>query len=424
MVFYSFSDLNNPASPNATDAAWQAGQQVADAVCEVWQNNAGFLTGFPDPTGIGQFNTGVFDSLCSPRQSNPPTPVPQFSGGQCDIFYDLVVQYGSSRGGPNDSPQTIPVNGTTTYQSVLGPIGGGFVRGNPGGFGYQGVVQVPPQAGAPDGFLLVWTSSDPDFDDYEGAFCAVASAVPSSGGPDTCGDPPPTFPVVLPPLIFINKPINLQIGPISIPTRLVFNRNNFRPRFDIRPQIEFNAGPFNFNFDLGGLNVEFSPNFNFPSSPSPPLLPPSSPPGGGGGGGKRPSDKEDAEEIKEEVEKARECACDDPPDVEVEELAFDETEGASFSLPGPIVQINLNLVKITNGVKSQWGRGSAPDVYFAGWYAFSRGGGEPKGDRLPISFAQNELLPPTEDCTGFAFSLNYNCTAQGLIKYLKQEEEE
>jgi len=397
------------------------GQQVADTVCGIWENNAGFLTSFPDPTGIGAFNTGVLDSLCRPRNRNPPPPIPPFQGGQCAIDYTVSVTFGSSNGGPNDQPQTIPVNGSTVYLGVRGPIGGTFFRGNPGGDGYQGGFLVPPQSGALDGFFVVWTSSTPDYDQYDGAFTAITGVVPSSGGPDVCGDPPPAFPFFLPPIGIFNIPFNLNVGPLSLPVRFIFNRFNFRPQFNFNPQLVFEVGPFNFNFDLGGLQIGFNPNFNFPEQPNPPALPPGSPDGGGSPDNVKPPTREDQEEIKDELDDIKECACDEPPDPPDILSAGFSGAGGVVTVGGKILYVTMTITELGEGVRSQLGSGGAPDVFYLGWHSFGFSNSGNPGDRVPISFLSSTFLPPTESCGTFSWSLNFNSECAGTVFYVVED---
>lgn len=425
MVTFSYSELAEDLGTNTADGLRNLANTAADAVCTAWRDYAAATSGFPDPTGLAAFNNGLFSRLCSPRGLVPDPPDEEFVGGQCPILYNVTVQIGSAR--PNESPGTFPPNETAQYFSVLGPIGGGSVLPLAGTQGKRGVVFVAPQPDYPDGIITTWSDPNPSSDGrYDGAFSTVISVVPTDPNqPDECGSSLPVYPPIVPPLDVFNFPVNVNVGPLNLDLDLSFSPTIFAPEFAFKPEFNVGIGPFQVVFNPDGVDIFLSPNIDInvnlppgldPRSPQPTPKPPT-----GGGSGNCPPcicPEVDLEPVLDLLEEIKDCACEED---EFETVEFPESSGDLITVPTWIKEVRINVTDLSDGVRTQLGEGTSPDVVFVGWFAF--GNGTSLGERIPLSFGNNVFLNKLKEINSFAYSLNFGSEATSAVVFRKTEED-
>lgn len=206
--------------------------------------DAGILTG-----GLG-IATGVFRrQFC-----NDPTPAPGlspgFTGGQCPVGYTVTTKI----------KFTNPANGFSVFNDIvnngiIGPISGVRVVSS----NFPGRVVIDGGNGAQDIY-----NENTDTIVSEPVITSISR---NDGQPDNCGDPAPG---PYPPITFVDAPITINYDD--------GNSNNFTAVGTLRLFAPvFLPGSivptFNFNLDLGGLNltgnlnfdgeISFQPEFNF-----------------------------------------------------------------------------------------------------------------------------------------------------------------
>ena len=422
MPDFTFAELNENTGTLTADGLRNVANVAADAVCSAWSNYAAATSGFPDPSGVGAFNNGLFSRLCEPRGVQAPLPAEEFIGGQCPFSYTVTVGIGSSD--PSGIPSTFPPNETLTYFNVPGPIRGGNVLPLPGTDGKQGVVFVGTNQDYPEGRLVVWI--DPVSSEngrHDGSFCTVLSVVPTDPNqPDICGNPSPVFPPIVPPTAVFNFPTSVYIGGPFIDVEVSFNPVIFQANALIKPEFNVQVGPFQVVFDAGGVDIFVNPSPTPVETLPPGLDPrpdrPSPKPPSGGGGGDCPDcicEPTDLTEVLEKLDDIIECVCDDD---EFENQVFGAAKGGLVTAPTWIRKAVVDVTVMNPRVRSQLGEGTAPDVFFVGWAAF--GIGSRLGERIPLSFGANVFTNLSEEVDSFAYSLNFDSVGVCSIEFKKE----
>jgi hypothetical protein len=91
----------------------------------------------------------------------------------------------------------------------------------------------------------------------------------------------------------------------------------------------------------------------------------------------------------------------------------DSGASGTVDLPDDTYSIRLTIEEGRNGFNSQFGGTYAPNVIFAGWYAWGYGS-LGWGDRKPLHYASIELRPPS-GATRFSFTITNGGTATPFI---------
>lgn len=423
MVDFTIAELNSDTGKATADGLRNVANVAADAICSAWENYAAATTGFPDPTGIGAFNNGLFSRLCRPRGFDPDPPVEEFTGGQCPIRYNVSYVYGSSD--PEGAEPTFPPNDGSTLFNVPGPIGGGAVISTRDGKGKQGIVRCGVTTDFPDGFFETWIAPGGyDYDRFKGAFVTVVSVTPTNPDqPDVCGDPPPTYPPIVPPIPVFDFDTTVDVGGVNLDVNVSINPVIFAVGVAIKPEVNVQVGPFQVVFDAGGVDIFINPQNEPPVSLPPGLDPrpdrPDPKPPTGGGGEECPDcicEPTDLTEVLDKLEDIIECVCDED---EFLTQSFGSAKGNLVTVPTYIKSAVVDVVEIGAGVRSQLGEGTAPDVFYVGWAAF--GVGSKLGQRFPLSFGSNVFLTNSKDVTSFAYSLNFDSVGVCSVEYLKED---
>lgn len=407
-VTFTYGELSSDLGTNTGDGLRNIANTAANFVCNAYRNYADAAVGLPDPTGVGAFNNALYSRLCSPRNLNPPSPpsIP-FNGGQCaNLPYNVTIFY-SFNGGPPTS---------VFFPSVLGPLNGVGTKGFAGGSAAYGVIA--PNAGS-TGILAVASASGPNPLNALSAYRVTSVSVVPVGHSDTCGNPSPQYTTPPPPNNTFNNNTTVNVGagfiinaPITVIPTLI------KAGVEINPQIQVNVGPFNVNFDLGGVQVK--PNFQIgndrrtPSSDnSPPTLPPAREP--------QPIDCDiDIELMQEEfttvnnnisgldekLDEVKDCSC--PVKYTTSIVGLGSGNSGVVALPTNAIQIRLSLTQQPQNAKIQDGGTSHPDYYFCGYVDFGDGTG--LSERRAVSVADSVFECPVW-ATSFGWSLytGYDC---------------
>lgn len=383
-----YSELNG-AVPGA-DPILDAAATARDFVCDIYQMYPrGIIPSLGSP--VGQLTDAFARRLCTPTGKLPPDATEPFNGGQCNnIPYVVNITYSNDTGVSN------------TFNTVkLGPIGG--------------ITKTTRTSGSFTFGTYTLNSASPPYvivqDIQEPSTCTINSIVRQDGLPDTCGNPPPQYPdVPIPPGAYDgNRDIPVGGQPINVPIALIpvvfAPVNVFKPEFDVE------LGPFNFNFNLGGIDL--GPTFNLPSpTPLPPVDPrpippaPREPDGGGNNEGI------DLSELNRKLDELLNCdRCE--VDYVTQQTAYPTAAGRIINLPSRTLRVDLDVSPIGPGVDVQYGDGG-PNVLLAGWYAFGTAGGW--SDRRPVSYQQNTFYPP-EGANQFSYTVKRGCSATLLVVY-------
>lgn len=313
---------------------------ASNFACSLYKQNPGVIY------DLNYFNKGLWEKLCRRRPPGlPPAPSPDFDGGQCDFYYILSRQ--SSNGTIVDA----------TGNPIKGPIKGielDWVK-HPrfGTWGWKFLITSPQVLNSElyDGVRYMINASATYNDsavrpDLKPTFLRV---YPRDGQPDVCGDPvpDPVPPVVLPdPARTTNITYTFDDGitvtfPITLAFPVVFNTFRFAPSLTIQPQLNLNPE----------INIHLLPD----------------------GWHSDPQDQNQDEE-KDSGDKIEYYFYppnpDDDPLVRPSPPTPVDNSAADEDIPGARW---LRVVLTTFPDKAQYGN-KTPNVYFAGWVEFVKGG--------------------------------------------------
>lgn len=383
--------------PSAYAAGEQAGSFLSQAADAAANFACGLYRDFPGavlPTDLLQgrdpvttFSRGIWDRLCSPRNIKPPDPVSKLPGGQCKC---VNYRYNAS----------FKVSETAPVQTSTGTFVG---RGE--------VIERPEQTsptvrnrlelfsynctnGVENGTKSLRFATNYN---REGGFATVAiSRV--DGSPDTCGSQPPTFPPNVIPPGRGNTTTNINLPGITVPVGVAYVPVTITPTLNISPTINVDLGGLNFQFDLGGVTV------NFPDLPASPPGRPSLPGGN--------TSKPDCPPCPPCPELPPSTPQPQPGDPELPPETPPETPEPDKDAPG-ILYLEVELTKLPN--KLQLG-GNGQTVYFAGWIAFRAKSGS-YHPRQQIHFKKTIYKAP-DGCDGYTYTFTNG--AKGTVKFYSQ----
>ena len=372
------------------DRLVDAGKSFA---CSLYRNQPGAL--IPNP--INDVLRLVWDDLCGDDSDGlPPPPTPPFQGGQCDavvyrVFYTILSSDGNS----------------DSFGDFYGPITGARVTfDNPEGprsraryfIGCRGGSDSPTGPTPPQ-FVFVGTNPNMPLD----TSMQITNIERRDGQPDSCGNPPATYPLAPPPP---------PGGYNSPPTSITYNDgDDFTAIFNLKPPTNDNPPPPDICLSVIVSGVEVKLCFPFG-------LPPSFGGDDSGDIGDILTDiqnninnlQEDVDNLQDDFDKF----TDPPPpesDPDLNETDSPDDEGGEQDdLPG----LKWVLVRLTTlPVKSQFG---TPSVNFAGWITFKIGGDYT--DRIPIAF-ENGVFQAPPGATGYA--ITFTNMAKGISKAYTQD---
>jgi len=429
MAFIPFSELNSN-NPNGGNGMANAANAARGAICNLYRNYPRWLHGpalSPGALALRPF----YDNLCPPPQQPPVLPPPPFNGGQCPGVSYRVDYAVSNSPGPQSNP------GVFTDQGIIfltGPISRDrevlqssqnlvILSRNSSG----GLVRTPVIGTGDLGRILAWTR-----------FIVTRT----DNQPDTCGNPPTDFPDIVPPPEVLNFDVDVNIGGNPTNLNVTIPYIPVDVNFRLNPTFPINVGPFNFDFELGGVNVNINPNINLPGTvpngpdPRPPSgRPPTRPPVQPPAGGCPPCpdlDIEpiltrldeieiDIEEVEDLVELLLDCdRCDRAPldALKYSTRTFPAANSGIFQLTPTSEWVKLRLTEFPENLKSQAG-GLADDVTYVGWCYFRSG--TASLPRQPVHFLNNALIVP-EGATEFAYTLYLGYLGIVTDVYLAEEE--
>ncbi len=353
--------------------AFQAGEDSADFgihlaaaarnfTCGVFKNYPGAFI----PNAADDFVQGIWTGFCQNSSGGlPAAPTPPFTGGQCPISYSLHITYVYTfPGGASGEADDIRVYGPISQISPSTDV-------DANGFNECWTVKGFDFTGAP----VILHSARGGGHPYTITGFAV-SLSPSFGQPDNCGDPGKQYPIVTPPPGYNIGPFDITIpgggglapstGAITVPVGLV----NVIPQLHISGLSPSLIGDVDLTVDLGGIH------FN---------------------------EGADLSEVSKAIAQIKKNT--DKP--------LKPTDGGLTPNPQPpgdnkktgksgLAYVQINLTTFPSRGKMQLGGGSAPNVYYAGWFEYLLGG-EPLG-REPIWF-DGHIFINEQNADGYAYTI-------------------
>jgi len=191
---------------------------------------------------------------------------------------------------------------------------------------------------------------------------------------------------------------------VVVPVILV--KPTFAPQFDIDVQVK--VGPINITFQIDGINIDFSPDPDYPVLPPATPLPPLPPATPRPNPFPRPSPLPDRwDEVIDLLEDIKECSCE--PAGSIQSQILSSGNGATVAIPSNARFIRVELTQIPDNAKVEFGNNNSPNVYYAGWYAFGFAGSD-GGDRNPIHY-QQQGFPVPKDAARFTYTVRVGFSA-------------
>lgn len=389
MVDIPFTELNS-ALPGA-DPLIDAANTARGFFCDVYkQYPRGIIPSLTTPAG--QVADSFLRRVCEPTGNVPPdAPVPP-PGGQCPgRAYNVAITY-----------QSVEFPQTSTVLQANGPIGP--------------AVETTVQDGSFTRFTVTFSSGSGTKTIIQGAtkpgFGRIDSITPVDGLPDNCGNGTPDYPNIQPPSGSFNGTREIPVGGNNITVPVAIVPVVFAPVNIFKPEINITAGPFNFNFNAGGVNITptFSPTTNIylPGATPGPVNPPALPPSGDGN-----NEGIDLSELNAKLNELLICdRCE--PSFTVQQTAYSAANSRIINLPPNTVRVDLDVTSLGAGIDAQYG-GDAPTVYLVGWYSFGTAGGN--SDRRHISYVENTFYPP-EQANRFSYTLKGDSLGTLLVVHL------
>lgn len=387
MPDFTYEELKNTAAENLSDLGQIAktGLQSFCDMADSFGGAAGFGTrDYATIIGMGD----LYTRMCGPGPSGNPRRLPPGGpvGGQCDMVkYRVTAQveeyYGSGDVTRPVAPSTIEVWGP--IDRVYADGFGTYVDPETGEelSGFNSVKVVcrgfsTPNPGAPPQTVTMLATSGFAYVNLKNV-----GITPAAGFSDTC----PKKPVVDYPPIRDLPPVEIPgpDGPITV--RPTLPPVTVNPTVNFSPTVNLNIGPFNLNFNLGGV-VVLIPNISI----NPVNVGPGTP-------GTQPKPwqpdfnlgdsifnlNEKLDDQDDLLRKLKACVCDPYPPYDVETLFEGVQSGCYTLLPKERNEYcAINITQTPTNPKSQPG-GSAPDVLYCGWAWFHTPAGQ-ASERFPI----------------------------------------
>lgn len=332
---------------NLSEVSERVGAGTADFYDKLADNIRTFAcslyNSFPDQITqnknlAASFARGFMDATCGANGGTvPPAPQSQFVGGQCNFNYNVEITFDYT------PPGFPPVNYS---EFIIVGLGGPIAKVIPTVIGANNVVRS--EFLAPNTTSGITRDSSPVGGTIDPGTIAY-NFIPTDGGPDICGNPPPEYPTTTPD---VNN---------DYTTNITINNNDGT---DLTIPLVYAPIDFNFplNFDLGGIDVVIDLggiDFNF------------GPGGVGDGGGQLPDGQQDPLPIPEDDPGGGKTTRKFPPpntedfDEIIKQPSTEDTE-----LEGELLDyVTLQLTTIPANANTQiWVDGAT--VYYCGWFAF------------------------------------------------------
>lgn len=222
----------------------------------------------------GAVGLHAYNRYCN--QALPPEgqPAPQFTGGQCPIRYRVTANYEATH-------PTLPSLTGSLLSTQWGTIKGLSVSTSSGSYSFDLRHGASGNPGA-NVTTSIGSIVNGQANGYNTPTISGIVVVPEGGGPDTCGDPPPSNPVLPPGGNIVNSPVtyvNNEGDTINIPMLIAFGyaQINLNGTVEIPIKLNFTANP---TLNLSGtLNLNTGDTTFYPD-PSTPTGGCNEPPGG------------------------------------------------------------------------------------------------------------------------------------------------
>lgn len=412
MPDFSLEDLAPPVAAASPNFAIKVAAGALVFGCGLYRDYPGAVVGQnPSP-----FLKGLMDTLCDDRPPGlPPPPSSPFVGGQC-----LGIGYGFTTSSPFVN-QSLP-SGLVPNTSQTPPLWGRVTGFNP-----------VPHRGRFDNWYVSVTcaadSSSPNQINREVEVGLFSEASPVIGSlqrfdsqPDTCGDPPSSYPIsVIPDDRKVGSLTNIYNDGANFTVPLIYTP------LSISAPLTINVGGVNFKFDFGGLTI-----------------------GDGDGlsdvvnniAGSVTKISNDTDVIRNDIDIVRN-------DTDVINSTVNRTEESVVNIAGTISVVNtlvtnapippesieeeppndeperedidnmfavrVELTTIPINAKMQFGI-AAPNVLYAGWFEFKRG--TYAYPREPIAFQEGIFKAPM-GADGYAYTLYVGYAGEATVIKLK-----
>lgn len=421
MVFIPWGDLPQ-AVQNLPPFAAGAISAARSFTCGLARNYERYMVGPAPLDPLGALRRGMISSICPTPFPDSSPNLPPTGGDTCSCqSYITEIVITDSTG------QSAPVVGSTSF---TGPLFG-LDTVTTGTTKTVSIVQGVCSQGQFTG-----TNKKQIFSGGLNNEVALRNIQKSGTILANCAFPKPNpQPVIQPPPPEAQRqPLPIQISPttnIIIPVTLITPITNIRPSLD----IEVNVGPVNVKFDLGGVTIDLAPNLNIniPINPTinlPPLpptipRPPELPPSGGGAICPDPCPEinfapvfDRFDDVDDALKRIEKCSCDST--YTFSEQVLYTGDGAAIPLPVGTYRVRITIQQVSQNAKVEYGNGTSPDVYYAGWYSF--GYGSVPGSRYPVSYIANEF-PTPDGATSISFTVRkgYIASVTALIRTIVEE---
>ena len=384
-VLRKLSEISESIGAGTNDFFDNLAEATRDFSCNLWE-------AFPDQITqnanvASSFARGFMNNACQDK-TLPGTPSSSFIGGQCPgTLYEMRINLNLIGGGSQFGFVDPMLGPVTTFEAF------NFVKINnniPPLWSYK-VRQVGfSDQGVPlDDTLDFFVNADLDG-------TAFTTAIPQGGGPNNCGDPPPTYPPTSPTPAQYTTIFNyVTEDGDTLNFNITYNPTdyNFPMNFKINDiDLQLNLGGFEFNYSPVDINLK---PLKLTDGQDPPLPPP-------------------------EDDSKRPLSCRRLPPAD--DVTYDETERTTSDPKSQDTSPDLQFVRVTltqipMDAKTQFGDG-ADNVIYAGWFEF-------KSDtfnfpRQPIHFGLSTFVPP-EGSNGYAYTL-YNGFEGFATEYVLKRE--
>lgn len=332
-------------APNISDLdAYQAGSGAADfaivAANAARNFSCGLFSLYPGaiiPNAADDFLTGLWNGFC--KNSSPGLPAPPaipFTGGQCPgTRYEVHIEFDLTSSGGT-------FHEVVDDNNVYGPIAAIYQN--------SGVDSIGDCLGFTiDAFTFTGAPYPPHGSFGGGAPYSIANFtvnVSVVSGPDTCGDPPITFPQGIEiPTTDLTGTETLDL-PGGFSPSLQFTFPTPIPGINIAPIVAvaaINASiipQFNINADMGGLHIGSGGNLTQTQLAQIPAIAKNTAPP------PKPSN----------------------PSINPRNRGSGENVQTGIS---NLAYVQINLTQTPTARQTQFGQGDAPNVYYAGWFEYS-----------------------------------------------------
>lgn len=233
---------------------------VADHICTIWTLYPSFITNAQNPAS--SYARGFMNSACSLGGYSPPPLASPFTGGQCEVKYDVNLEVSVF---PSTTSCSRPPDAVSNFSvSVWGEITDIYLSNPTGECGGSRTVVIDCHGSAFNARtvdVVPFVVSDSSYGRY--LEITNINIVRQDGLPDDCGNPTPTYPSSPQPTagdLNTTIVINNEDG-IDLTIPLTWNK--ISPNFNF--PISVDVGGVNITVDLGGMTFQGDRNVGDPS---------------------------------------------------------------------------------------------------------------------------------------------------------------